>query len=255
MRDQVPAAALETLVRIGMTHLGQQMDDLLATVNQWEFINRLPWSAWNPVLEPLSVLEHEAAAKGVVNAEERHRWCGGSVAAAIWVYRSFAQKFPAQANALAEWMLANSNNEWVPFGSNRGSARTIQEHLDLLERRAARRRCSAEERIDQQELKAEKTIARLQTAKDLDLAQRARSETRSLLIAELKDLPVKKRLEHLACDDQRPLYYYPVELADGASVVWHELDEQIRQRLTARAAAMPPGPWKQWLKQLHFETT
>jgi hypothetical protein len=41
--------------------------------------------------------EHEAVAKGLIVAEETHQWCGGSVAAAIWVYRAFERKFPEAA--------------------------------------------------------------------------------------------------------------------------------------------------------------
>ena len=96
-------------------------------------MDRLHWNDWEPILEPLNAAGHEALGKGLVVAEETHHWCCGSVAAAIWVYRAFEQKFPEAADALADWMLAHSSNPWVPFGRDRGSARSIVECRSLLE--------------------------------------------------------------------------------------------------------------------------
>lgn len=156
MIEQVPAVALEILVRIGTSDPGHERDSFLARVNDWEAINRLHWNTWDCALESLSQVDHEAVAKGLVIAEEAHRWCGGSVAAAIWVYRSFGRKFPAHAESLAEWMLEHSMNPWVPFGSDRGSARSLQEHRDQLERDAVRREQRAKEARAREDHKAEK---------------------------------------------------------------------------------------------------
>ena len=79
-------------------------------MNAWEFVNRWHRNEWDPILEPLNIVDHQALAKGLVVAEETHRWGGGSVAAAIWVYRAFERKFPEATDALADWMLAQSSN-------------------------------------------------------------------------------------------------------------------------------------------------
>lgn len=247
--------ALEILVRIGMSDPGQPRDELLARVNTWEFINRLHWAEWDRILDPLPATDQEAATKGLVIAEETHRWSGGSVAAAIWVFRSFARKFPTKADALAEWILAASTNPWVPFGSDRGAARTLQEYRDHLQWNASRRRQTEVSEKSLQDLSARKEIVRRRLVPYRENLQKAVSQARSDLIAVLSTLPARERFEHLAWDDQHPLSYFPVELADCASAAWSELDEETRQKLITRAAAVPRGPWKQWLNQRKTDQT
>jgi hypothetical protein len=97
MPEQIPTAAVQTLMRLGMTNPGPERDRLLVNVNAWEFVNRRRCSDWDLATVSFNAAEHEAVAKGLIVAEETHQWCGGSVAAAIWVYRAFERKFPAAA--------------------------------------------------------------------------------------------------------------------------------------------------------------
>jgi hypothetical protein len=245
---RIPAVALEALIQLGTSHPGHERDALLLRVNVWEPINRLHWDTWNQVLELLPESEHEAVAKGLVIAEEFHRWSGGSVAAAIWVYVSYCRKFPAQADVLAEWMLAHSTNPWVPFGSNRGSARSLGEHRDQEVSKATRRAHSMNEQNAREELRATKEAVRKRLAPYRARTQKAVSSARADLIAEVEALSAKQRIEHLAWDDRHPLYFYPVEIAESITAVWSDLDRETRNAFMNRVKSITRGPWKQWLK-------
>ena len=249
MIDQLSAENLNILIQIGNSDTESEREALLIQVKRWDAINRLHWNSWYDVIESMDEDAHEALAKGLVMAEETHRWCGGSVAAAIWVYRSFARKFPLQAESLAEWMLAHSTNPWVPFGSDRGSARTLQEHRDQLERNATRREQRAKEVRASEDLKAMKEHDRQKLASHRESIQMTASQARADLISELKRLPVKERLEQMARDDRHPLSFYPVELVESAANPLSELDQETKNKLMVRAASIPRGPWKQWLKK------
>src|SRR5205085_4927197 len=91
-------------------------------------VNRQSPDTWKMAVSHLSAAEHKALAKGLVRAEEAHNWQSGAASGAISVYAAFAQKFPAEADELADWMLAHSANPWVPFGKNRGSVRSLDEY-------------------------------------------------------------------------------------------------------------------------------
>jgi hypothetical protein len=184
MPEQIPTEAVQTLMRLGMTNPGPERDRLLANVTAWEFVNRLHWNDWEPILEPLKAAGHEALGKGLVVAEETHHWCGGSVAAAIWVYRAFERKFPEAADALADWMLVHSSNPWVPFGRDRGSARSIVECRSLLETWRERKKRTEDIELGRTELKAAKEGVR----KRVSMA-----EKRHTASAADTELPIKSR--------------------------------------------------------------
>ena len=253
MSPEIPLMALEILAKLGLAGPDDASAELLEQVNRWESINRLHWGAWDPVLEPLSREQHEAVAKGLVVAEEGNRWSGGSVAAAIWTYRSFARKFPDQADALAEWMLRHSKNPWVPFGSDRGSAASLQEHRDLMASEFARRERSAAEAKSQQEQKAARDVERRRMAVERAEDQQVASKAREKALSELAMLSAEARLYQLAWNDQRPLSYYPVALGEGVEDAWPLLAADTRQKLIERAQSTPRGPWRQWLK--HHQLT
>lgn len=249
MSEGIPGPALQALIQLGTAASGPDRDNLLAAVNQWEFVNRRHWNDWTIVLEPLSATDHAAVAKGLVTAEEAHRWCGGSVASAIWVYRAFERKFPDAADALAAWMLEHSTNPWVPFGSNRGSARSLEEYRGFREwRQNDKKRTEANESA-RSELKEAKENVRKRLTPYRERVQRAVSEARDALVQEIELLPAAACLEHLAWDEQHPLAFYPVALAERAESGWLDVASETREALLKRAAEIPRGDWRKWLKR------
>jgi hypothetical protein len=248
MIDHVPDAALEALIKLGTAESSLPDPTILERLSPFDAINRLNPNRWNPVTESLSEEAHAALARGLVVAEETLHWSGGSVAAAIWVYLSFARKFPGTSDALAEWMLAHSSNPWVPFGSNRGAARSIGEVREFETHRA-------EHRIHVQQeaaLREQLADARRATARRLDdlrqKVSRAEGQARRDLIEQLSTLPFRDRLLHIAADEVHPLHFYPTELAMGAAQDLDDAGRWALDRLKEKASLIPKGPWKMWLK-------
>jgi len=249
MTADIPDEAITGLIQIGRGDTGESRDELLARSRAWDWINRLHWRDWDTVTERLSENDHETLAKGLVLGEEWSRWSGGSVAAAIWVYRSFERKFPDAAKDLANWMLANSNNPWVPFGSDRGSARSIEQLREFQKAQSERKQRTASSEAARAELKEVKESVRKRMAEYRKRVQRVTSEARAELVGELESLPASARLEHLAWDVEHPLAFYPVSLIAGTEDAWTKAAEETRHALLTRAAAAPRGPWRQWWKQ------
>ena len=74
----------------------------------------------------------------------------------LWVYCAFERKFGDAANALADWMLAQSSNPWAPFGRYRGSAGSITEFRILLKSRPEFKKQTELEELRRAKLKAAK---------------------------------------------------------------------------------------------------
>jgi hypothetical protein len=146
MEKEIPDEVLQSLIAIGSDPDCASTDPLiLEKLRAFDAVNRLHFKSWYAVADDLDQKSHLALARGLVIAEEELRWSGGSVAGAIWVYGSFQRKFPQFSEPLAEWMLQRSHNPWVPFGSDRGRAKSLLEYRSLQEARA-RRRSSTQDR-------------------------------------------------------------------------------------------------------------
>jgi hypothetical protein len=139
--NAVPSSVISDLMKLGEDCvIGADVElHLSARLAPFDWLNRLHWQSWDSVTEKISLAELENLARGLVRAEKNGQWSGGSVAGAIWVFRMFQKRFPQDANGLAEWMLKNSNNPYVPYGSNRGDARSLIE-LDQQNKAKAKRK-------------------------------------------------------------------------------------------------------------------
>lgn len=248
MIDHVPADALEALIKLGSAEASSPNGATLERLYPFDAINRLHPGRWNPATDPLSEEAHASLARGLVVAEEKLRWSGGSVAAAIWVYLSFARKYPDSCDPLAEWMLAHSSNPWVPFGSNRGSARSVADVREYQSHRAARRIHAEEESTLREELaKARRTTARRLD----DLRQKvskAEGQARRDLLEQIAALPLRDRLLQIAVDEVHPLHFYPTELATGSPEELDTAGKWALDRVKEKADLIPKGPWRKWLK-------
>ena len=139
--NAVPPSVIIDLMQLGKDCVIDAVVEanLFARLAPFDWVNRLHWQSWDSVTEKISRTELENLARGLVRAEKNSRWSGGSVAGAIWVFRMFEKRFSQDANGLAEWMLKNSNNPYVPYGSNRGDARSLIE-LDQQNKAKAKRK-------------------------------------------------------------------------------------------------------------------
>lgn len=249
MAFEFPSNAVPILIEVARADPGPTREVALNRARPLARLNCLGPREWEAATETLTEEEHQLLAKGLVLAEEALRWPGGSVAAAIWVYHTYRSQFPATAEQLADWMLANSTNPWVPFGTNRGSATSRAEIDDYVRWRATARKRSDEKEAARIELSSAKEAVRKRLFPFRQRVQQAVSESRRDLILTIEALPARERLEHLAWDQRHPLSFYPIALLAGTEGAWNEVAQETRDALLNRAAATPRGEWRRWWRQ------
>jgi hypothetical protein len=248
MRSEIPAAVIHDLQRIGLEPL--IADTVIARLLPFDWINRLHWKDWDSVTKDMAHDQLVFLAKGLVRSEQVLKWSGGSVAAAIWVFRMFQSRFPEESDPLAEWMLVNSDNAWVPFGTNRGSARSLPELESDRNEKRVRQRANEEDAELQRHLRQVRKSVRDRIASERHAIQAGSSSARQQLLDKLSSLSLCERLHHLAWDDVHPINFYPTELAEGAIQQIGGVDRVSLKRLVSKAVARQRGPWRAWVNRL-----
>jgi hypothetical protein len=133
MNDHIiPSGPISKLLRTG-----QNDDPWQAIISEFSsndliayspFMRTLP-VAWKQVGNALSESDLLALIKAIVVAEKiLSNWGAGSVSPAIWLFRIFEEKYPHGAGQLADWMLAHSNNGWLPYGSSNFGPKSLAEY-------------------------------------------------------------------------------------------------------------------------------
>jgi hypothetical protein len=109
------------------------------SLQQMDWVNRFgPAGDWFAILSAFTTKDLERLIKIFVVAEREFDWIGGSVAAAIWMYRTYSLRMDGDPEVLADWVLRNKGrNDYLPFGSMT-SARTLEDYHAELSRRARR---------------------------------------------------------------------------------------------------------------------
>lgn len=250
MKSPLPEAALSALIELGDGLPNAPDPDLLDALRPHDSVNRQSWTIWDGIVDNLSEPQHAALARGLVIAEKELSWSGGSVASAIWVFRAFERRFPSYAEVLAEWMLQNSDNPWVPFTTNRGEIRTLAEFRAFQSRKAARHVAATSEARQREEIADARraTTARLNHLRQT--ISKAESDARKALLVELASLSLRERLLHLALDETHPVQYYPAEAASGDLQALDTAGQWALAEVKRKAAKVPRGPWSRWLKSL-----
>lgn len=249
---ETPSTVINDLVRLGSFEATDvtETPEICARLVPFDWVDRLDWQSWDAAAMHLTQEDLKCLGRGLVRAEKIDQWGGGSVAGAIWVFKTVQRRFPQDADALAEWMLANSGNPWIPFGSNRGSARSLVE----LERhniaRAEHRRARENDAELKRRLRQVRENVRLRLAIERRAIQAGASSARQQLLNELRSLSIRERIEHLAWDDFHPLEFYPAELLQDGPQQLCEADATSLYHLLSKAVLQRTGPWRTWLADL-----
>lgn len=249
--NDLPPPVVSDLIALGTLDdsPSAMRDQLLARLKP---VNRdicLGWDRWNEVVDTLSEVDLRNLVRGLTAAELELGWYGGSVAAVIYVYRRYEARFPEKADALADWVLARSENDYVPFGRMRAGARSVAEFKSYLSAKARRHDESAQEQKDARQHKRISAMVRRQLAQERRVLQVAHSQSRAGLLAQLQELPAKERLEHMAWDDFHSLAFYPASFARLDRQTFEQLDAGTRKRLMDKMAARQKGAWKKLYEQ------
>ena len=90
----IPESTLLKLIEIGNSI---EWDDpallsRLSEIKNDDHINRLHWKEWYATTDKLTIDQIECLVKGLVAAEEKLKWIGGSVSAVIWVFRALERR-------------------------------------------------------------------------------------------------------------------------------------------------------------------
>src|ERR1039458_527089 len=250
--NDLPPAVVKDLIALGSLDDSPSAtrDQLLARLKPFEKVNRLGWNCWNEVADTLAETELRNLVRGLTAAESELHWSGGSVASVIWVYRRYESRFPDRAEELADWVLARSENRYVPYGRMRAGARSVAEFKSHLSAKAQRHDESEREQEDARQHKRIRALVRRRLDQERRVLQAAHSRAHAETTAALQGLPAKDRLEHIAWDDFHSLAFYPASFAKVEGQTLEQLDAGTRKRLVDKIAARRKGAWKRLYEQL-----
>ncbi|MDI1336146.1 MAG: hypothetical protein PSU94_08200 [Lacunisphaera sp.] len=213
-----------------------------------------------------------AVVRAVTRAEtERLTKSCGSVSAVKNAYRIMEDSNRVGAMELAAWIVDHSNNDYIPFPMCKirhafeGIKRTAgswAECREALDRWCAdewgRQQRVADEKASQAPESERRRQIRSSVGARVDAErseiQHARASAREKLLAALRALPVRNRLEHIAWDDTRSLSFYPADLAACTAEDVKQLDPVTTQRLVAKLRERKNGPWQKLAKRLRLTT-
>lgn len=110
--------------------------------NAWDF--GVLWKKWGRVIEGWDPARVADLIKGLTYFEKFYGRGFGSVPPVANVFRIYAAMVDVKLrDDLAEWVLANTVNEYSPYGSNNHGARSLAELREQEEARFARKRSTA----------------------------------------------------------------------------------------------------------------
>lgn len=252
-KNRITKHVLDLLIALGRhDNANQQLDagSNLANLAPYDQINRLHWEAWNAVTEELNIEDLVALVRGLAIAEKQLRWCGGSVSAVIWTFRALAKRDKARADQLADWILSYSDNPYTPYGSSRGSARSVAEVNRQNEAFRLRRQAVAERENLQKEQDVIRRRDRAVAAEEHSLSQKNRSTERAALLESLANAAPHEKLQYIVSDAEHSLSWYPDIWSKITDAEVLELSISLVDGLKGRLSERKRGPWRQLYKQL-----
>jgi hypothetical protein len=215
-----------------------------------DWINRWgPIDAWSPVLSIFSTPQLEYLAKALTILERDLKWLGGSVAATIWVFRTYRERDDGDVDALASWIVDNGCNPWSPWGSQ-CDARTLSEFRRHQETKKAARLARIEFEEQQRQRKKEnkrlaQAAAALRRAEGIERAERVR-----VYVRDLASMGAHDRLLFLARDRSFPLEVIPQNLINSALPQVQQLTAEIRAVLRLRLDRRKARRWRKLRNEL-----
>lgn len=222
----------------------------------FEWLREIPWADACAVIRAVVYVEAARLTKS-----------GGSAFAIKNAYRTMEDSDRVGAMELAGWIVDHSDNDYIPFpmckirhafeGIKRtaGSWAECREALDrwCIDEWGRQRRVAEEMANQKPEGEHRRQIhsavaARLNT--EQAEIQHARASAREKLLTELRSLPVRDRLEHIAWDHTRSLSCYPADLVVCTPDDLKQLDPVTRERFVIKLRERKKGPWHKLARQL-----
>jgi hypothetical protein len=125
-----------------------------------QFMRQSP-NFWIDIGATLSAQEIIALIKALtVTEREVPKMKAGSVSPVIWLCKHLRQRFPGEYTELEEWILKETDNDYLPWGTSNHGARSLDEFRRLsskvAQRREERQRAEKQRHIEAQKRKAHK---------------------------------------------------------------------------------------------------
>lgn len=151
---EIPDVLLQKLIEMGRSSDLSRMSSFFPVQEQHRFghIMRLRPETWLNIAKSLNIEDLVALIKCLTIAERVFEdWGGGSVSPVILLFRKLASLDSNFAETIADWVLTNTENYYLPFGTmNLGAKSLIEYHL-LKQLASERRKGSHELEIQRQE--------------------------------------------------------------------------------------------------------
>lgn len=125
-----------------------------------KFMRQLP-EFWADISANLTAHEIIALIKALTVAErDVAEMKAGSVSPVIWLYRYLRQRFPGQYTELEDWVLRQTDNDYLPWGTSNHGARSLDEFRrfseQVVKRRQDRQRSEEQTQAEALKRKADK---------------------------------------------------------------------------------------------------
>jgi len=203
-------------------------------------------ATWVKLARASTQEELERLIRGMVRAEEASVWWGGSVSLVVQLFAVYAERWPDHRLPMADWIMANSTNHYIPF--DRGGSRNHVEYEAYLHNIEARR--IAQVRVEE-EARIRKEQQRIERAEQHE--QRLHDQQRSLaerdeLMRRLQAMPLDARLKHIVADQQHPVAYYPVSIMGDPDSAGDTLSTELLEDLRQRLASEKSREWDRWIR-------
>jgi hypothetical protein len=241
---------LARLIGIGRRETFDELPQLLMDFPEARSgqLMRQPFQEWYEIARHHSRDEVTALIKVLTVAErDLPAFCGGSVSPVISLYRYLLESTQGDFTELRDWVVAHTQNHYLPFGSGRYSPASMSDYHRQVTEHETRRR--EREQAAEAALVARR-VARKKQQVEQQQARQSRRQSRETLIASLQHLSAVERLGHVIADTTRPVTFYPAEWAELDSATIAALPASLRLDSIQRLADRRTGSWRRLCEQL-----
>jgi len=244
--DEIPNHVLNNLIELGELSESDnaEQNQIFKQLKPFDRCGRTHANAWISATMKLSGEQLSALVRGLVLAEESlPGWNGGSVSGVIWIFQAYQNQAPDNADKLANWILQHSTNVYVPYGTNRGGAKSVTEFKSHQKAKELHRVQSEKRSETELHCKAIRELVTRRQQQESVTLQKAKAQARQELLAQLDKLSKIERLEHIAWDDEHDLIFYPENYADVTPAEFNSLDEITHEQLISKIKPRHKGCW------------
>lgn len=245
----IPEHILRALLALGNAKVEDDTENLLRELDPYHReAHAVGRKSWTEVANASSPAELQSMIRGVVRAEQLGKWYGGSVSVVITLFKAYQGKRQPDEDELAEWVMRNSSNDYEPYGTSRGSARSLEELWALNRRVADRKRAAAHEEQRRAEEGAQRRKEAAERYVQRREVQKAATADRKVEMERLRSLSTDERLCFLLGVPPRSFGYYPVALLSDDLAFEESLTKELRSELVRLIRTSGDRAWMKWAK-------